>query len=92
MRGICDTQPRFEFYQSNSKMPKKREKMAVDFETQKKRVDSMTAGDSKQVTIKPENAYGPLNKDAICKIKKEQLSQKTLQNQRNKKILDTHVS
>lgn len=41
----------------------------------------MKSGDSKQVTIKPGNAYGPLNKDAISKIKEALTVRATLQGQ-----------
>ncbi len=41
-------------------------------------LDGMKTGDSKQVTVKPENAYGPVNKDAVSEIKKDQIPQDSL--------------
>ena len=41
-------------------------------------LDGMKTGDSKQVTVKPENAYGPVNKDAVSEIKKDQIPQDAL--------------
>ena len=41
-------------------------------------LDGMKIGDSKQVTVKPENAYGPVNKDAVSEIKKDQIPQDAL--------------
>jgi FKBP-type peptidyl-prolyl cis-trans isomerase SlyD len=36
-------------------------------------LDGMKVGDSKQVTVKPEDAYGPVNKDAVSEIEKDQI-------------------
>ena len=33
-------------------------------------LDGMTTGDSKQVTVTPEDAYGPVNEDAVSEIEK----------------------
>ena len=41
-------------------------------------LDGMKIGDSKQVTVKPEDAYGPVNKDAVSEIKKDQIPQDAL--------------
>jgi FKBP-type peptidyl-prolyl cis-trans isomerase SlyD len=41
-------------------------------------LNGMKIGDSKQVTVKPENAYGPVNKDAVSEIEKEKLPQDSL--------------
>lgn len=41
-------------------------------------LDGMKIGDSKQVTIKPEDAYGSVNKDAVSEIKKDQIPQDSL--------------
>ncbi len=41
-------------------------------------LSGMKIGDSKQVTVKPEDAYGSLNKDAVSEIKKDQIPQDSL--------------
>jgi len=41
-------------------------------------LDGMKIGDSKQVTVKPDDAYGSVNKDAVSEIKKEQIPQDAL--------------
>lgn len=41
-------------------------------------LEGMKIGDSKQVTVKPENAYGLVDKDAFSEVKKEQLPQEAL--------------
>ena len=41
-------------------------------------LDGMKIGDSKQVTVKPDDAYGSVNKDAVSEIKKEQIPQDSL--------------
>lgn len=41
-------------------------------------LDGMKVGDSKQVTVKPEDAYGPVNEDAVSEIKKEQIPEDSL--------------
>ena len=38
----------------------------------------MKAGESKKVTVKPEAAYGLVNKDAVSEVKKEQVPQDAL--------------
>jgi FKBP-type peptidyl-prolyl cis-trans isomerase SlyD len=38
----------------------------------------MKVGDSKQVTVKPEDAYGPVNKDAVSEIEKDQIPEDSL--------------
>ncbi|MFQ5989430.1 MAG: peptidylprolyl isomerase [Candidatus Methylomirabilales bacterium] len=43
-----------------------------------KALEGMKIGDSKQVTIKPENAYGVVNEEAIVEVKKEELPQDAL--------------
>ncbi len=41
-------------------------------------VKGMKVGESKKVTVKPEDAYGLVNKDAISEVKKEQVPQDAL--------------
>ncbi len=41
-------------------------------------LDGMKVGDSKQVTVNPEDAYGSVNNDAVSEIEKEQLPQDSL--------------
>ncbi len=41
-------------------------------------LDGMKIGDSKQVTVQPEDAYGPVDKDAVSEVKKEQVPQDSL--------------
>ncbi|MHC4321517.1 MAG: FKBP-type peptidyl-prolyl cis-trans isomerase, partial [Planctomycetota bacterium] len=41
-------------------------------------LDGMKIGDSKQVTVKPEDAYGPVNKDAVSEVEKDQIPQESL--------------
>ena len=41
-------------------------------------LNGMKIGDSKQVTVEPEDAYGSINEDAVSEIKKEQLPQDSL--------------
>jgi len=41
-------------------------------------LNGMKVGESKQVTVKPEDAYGPVNKDAVSEIKKEQIPKDAL--------------
>ncbi len=41
-------------------------------------LDGMKIGDSKQVTVKSEDAYGAVNKDAISEVKKGQVPQDAL--------------
>jgi len=41
-------------------------------------LNGMKIGESKQVTVKPEDAYGSVNKDAVSEINKEQLPQDSL--------------
>ena len=41
-------------------------------------IDGMKIGNRKYVSIKPEDAYGPVNKDAVSEIKKDQIPQNAL--------------
>jgi len=41
-------------------------------------LEGMKVGESKQVTVKPEDAYGLVNKDAVSEVKKEQVPQDAL--------------
>jgi FKBP-type peptidyl-prolyl cis-trans isomerase SlyD len=41
-------------------------------------LDGMKIGDNKQVTVKPDDAYGSVNKDAVSEIKKDQIPQDAL--------------
>jgi FKBP-type peptidyl-prolyl cis-trans isomerases 2 len=41
-------------------------------------LDGMTVGDSKQVTVTPENAYGPVNEDAVSEIEKTYIPEDSL--------------
>ncbi len=41
-------------------------------------LDSMKVGDSKQVTVTPEDAYGSVNKDAVSEIEKTQIPEDSL--------------
>jgi FKBP-type peptidyl-prolyl cis-trans isomerase SlyD len=41
-------------------------------------LSGMKIGDSKQVTVKPEDAYGPVNKNAVSEIEKDQIPQDSL--------------
>lgn len=41
-------------------------------------LEGMKVGDSKQVTVKPEEGYGPINKEALIEVKKEQIPQEAL--------------
>jgi len=41
-------------------------------------VEGMKVGDSKDVTVKPEDAYGPIDKDAFVEIKKELIPEEAL--------------
>ncbi len=43
-----------------------------------KALEKMKMGDSKQVTIKPEEGYGPVNDEAFVAVKKEQVPQDAL--------------
>lgn len=43
-----------------------------------KSLDGMKIGDSKQVIVKPEDAYGLVNKNAVSEIEKDQISQDSL--------------
>ena len=42
-------------------------------------LDGMKIGDSKQVTVKPEDAYGPVNKDAVSEVNKDQIQKDLLE-------------
>ncbi len=42
-------------------------------------LEGMKIGESKQVTVNPEDAYGLVNKDAISEVKKEQVPQDALE-------------
>ena len=42
-------------------------------------LNGMHIGDSKQVTVKPEDGYGPVNKDAVSEINKEQIQKDVFQ-------------
>ncbi len=42
-------------------------------------LEGMEVGESKQVTVNPEDAYGLVNKDAISEVKKEQVPQDALE-------------
>ncbi len=42
-------------------------------------LEGMKAGERKQVTVNPEDAYGLVNKDAISEVKKEQVPQDALE-------------
>jgi FKBP-type peptidyl-prolyl cis-trans isomerase SlyD len=44
-----------------------------------KEMEGMKIGDSKQVTVNPEEGYGPVNKAAFVEVNKEQLPQDALQ-------------
>ncbi len=41
-------------------------------------LDGMKVGDSKQVTVTPENAYGPVNEDAVSEIEKAHIPEDSL--------------
>ena len=41
-------------------------------------LDGMKVGDSKQVTVTPEDAYGPVNDDAVSEIEKSQIPEDSL--------------
>ncbi len=41
-------------------------------------LEGLKIGDSKQVTIKPEDGYGPVDQKAIMEVSKEQISQDAL--------------
>ncbi|MCP4269040.1 MAG: peptidylprolyl isomerase [Candidatus Brocadiaceae bacterium] len=41
-------------------------------------LEGMKVGESKKVTVKPEDAYGLVNKDAVSEVKKEQVPQDAL--------------
>ncbi len=42
-------------------------------------LNGMHIGDIKQVTVKPEDGYGPVNKDAVSEINKDQIQKDVLQ-------------
>ncbi len=42
-------------------------------------LEGMRVGESKKVTVKPEDAYGLVSKDAVSEVKKEQVPQDALQ-------------
>jgi FKBP-type peptidyl-prolyl cis-trans isomerase SlyD len=41
-------------------------------------LEGMKVGESKKITVKPEDAYGLVNKDAVSEVKKEQVPQDAL--------------
>ncbi len=41
-------------------------------------LDGMKVGDSKQVTVTPENAYGPVNEDSVSEIEKAHIPEDSL--------------